>query len=320
MDIFDTEMLVIFFAWLGGLAAVVGIALPFLQRRSVSTRLKSVASRREELMRQQRERIREEQERRSARFQTTARVSLMKNILEKLKMANPMNSPELRDKMQRAGYRGHSAVVKYLFARTILPLVFAFVGLLLMSKTEMGGGGKVIWTVLAMAVGYYIPGLLVSNTIQKRQQEIKKAFPDAVDLLLICVEAGLSVEAAFSRVTEEMADGAPLLAEEMGLTAAELAFLPERRLAFENMASRIGLESAKSLATALVQSEKYGTPVAVALKVVSQESRDSRMAAAEKKAGALPAQLTVPMIAFFLPVLFIVIIGPAVIKIVSKFF
>jgi tight adherence protein C len=139
-------------------------------------------------------------------------------------------------------------------------------------------------------------------------------FPDMLDLLVICVEAGLSIEAAFTRVTEEIADSSPVLAEEIGLTSAELTFLGDRSKAYANLSARTGLPAAKSLATALIQSERYGTPVSVALKVLAQENRDDRMAKAEKKAGALPAQLTVPMIVFFLPVLFLVIIGPAIIQ------
>jgi tight adherence protein C len=156
---------------------------------------------------------------------------------------------------------------------------------------------------------------MLTNTITKRQQALSRSFPDALDLMVICVEAGVSIEAAFQRVTEEMVESTPVIAEEIALTSAELAFLGDRRQAYENLAERTGLPAIKSLCTALLQSERYGTPVSVALRVLAQENREARMAAAEKKAAALPAKLTVPMIIFFLPVLFMVIIGPAAIQV-----
>ncbi|MFN3078137.1 MAG: type II secretion system F family protein, partial [Alphaproteobacteria bacterium] len=208
------------------------------------------------------------------------------------------------------------AAVTFGFARLAAPIVLlilagAYFGL---SKSTMAPPMKVLMTLGAAGLGYYLPNMILTNAVQARQTELQKAFPDALDLLSICVEAGLSVEAAFSRVADEIGDRSPQIAEEFGLTTAELAFLSDRRQAFDGLAERTGLPTVKSLATALVQAEKYGTPVTVALRVLSQENRDARMAAAEKKAGALPAQLTVPMIVFFLPVLFVVILGPAAIQ------
>ena len=167
-----------------------------------------------------------------------------------------------------------------------------------------------------MLVGFFLPKLLLRNMITKRQQAITRQFPDALDLMVICVEAGLSMEGAFTRVADEIQEEALELAEEIGLTSAELAFLPNRTDALEGFYERTGLQSVRSLTTALIQTEKYGTPIATALRVLSQEQREARMSRAEKKAGALPAQLTVPMILFFLPVLFVVIMGPAGITIV----
>ena len=164
---------------------------------------------------------------------------------------------------------------------------------------------------LGGVVGFFLPKILISNKVQNRQEQMTASFPDALDLLLICVESGLGIEMAFSKVTEEIMENHPILASEIGLTSAELAFLGDRRQAYENFALRTGMDVAKSLSTTLIQSEQYGTPVGTALKVLAQEKRDERMSAAEKKAAALPAKLTVPMIIFFLPVLFIVVIGPA---------
>jgi len=167
-------------------------------------------------------------------------------------------------------------------------------------------------------VGFYAPNIYVSNKASKRKQSIQRAWPDALDLMLICVESGMSIEAAFRKVSEEIGTQSIPLAEELVLVGAELSFLQERRMAYENMANRTGLESVKSVAQALVQAERYGTPVGQALRVLAAESRDQRMNEAEKKAAALPPKLTVPMILFFLPVLFGVILGPAGIQVSQR--
>jgi len=160
-------------------------------------------------------------------------------------------------------------------------------------------------------LGFKAPEIFLSNQISKRQQNMQRAFPDSLDLLLICVEAGMSIEHAFRRVSVEIVGQSVALAEEYALVTAELSYLPDRRTAYENLAIRTGMESIKSVSTALVQAEKYGTPVGSALRVLAQEGRDMRMNEAEKKAAALPPKLTVPMILFFLPVLFAVILTPA---------
>jgi tight adherence protein C len=180
------------------------------------------------------------------------------------------------------------------------------------------------WTVnvgiclAATYIGIYLPNLFVKNKITRRQASINRAFPDALDLMLICVESGMSLEASFKRVSEEIGSQSIELAEELTLSTAELSYLPDRRVTFENLAKRVPLDGVKSLCLALQQSERFGTPVAQTLRVIAQENRDQRMTAAEKKAAALPPQLTVPMILFFLPVLFVVILGPAVIKVLEQ--
>ena len=245
---------------------------------------------------------------------------MMKQLLQRMRLQNLWDSPGLRQKLAQAGKRGQAAAITFAFFRVVMPVLvglgtFAF---LMMAKgVDWSTTMRILAAVAAGVIGFYLPNVIMSNMIQKRQKALQKSFPDALDLLVICVEAGLSVEASFHRVADEMADSAPELAEEFGLTNAELAFLNDRRQAFENLSWRTGLPATKSLATSLLQSEKYGTPVSVSLRVLSEENRDERMSRAEKKAGALPAQLTVPMIAFFLPVLFIVILAPAVIKATS---
>ncbi|MEM9106403.1 MAG: type II secretion system F family protein, partial [Pseudomonadota bacterium] len=167
----------------------------------------------------------------------------------------------------------------------------------------------------AAYLGFFAPNIYISNRIGKRQKSIRNAWPDALDLLLICVESGVSIEAAFNRVADEVATQSAALAEELVLTTAELSYLDERRKGFENLGERTGLEAVKSVTTALIQAERYGTPIAQALRVLAQESRDMRMNEAEKKAAALPPKLTVPMILFFLPVIFAVILGPALMSV-----
>ena len=165
--------------------------------------------------------------------------------------------------------------------------------------------------------GMHSPNLYLKNKIQRRQLSIKRAFPDALDLLLICVESGMSIEAAFRKVSEEIGTQSVALAEEFTLTTAELSYLPDRRQAYENLAQRTGLEGVKAVCLSLQQSERYGTPLATSLRVLAQENRDMRMSEAEKKAAGLPPKLTVPMIVFFLPVLFVVILGPAAIRVLA---
>lgn len=312
---FDLEFMITGLAAIATFVSIVALALPFVQKDGLSSRLKAVAARREELSRMQKAKFQ-----RGARFQPKRHVNMMRSILGQLNMQDIIASKSLRQRMAQAGWRGQQAAVVFGFARLTLPLVFGIFTLILVttsSKMTAGFPVKMMIVLGAMIIGYYLPMVLLSNAISTRQALVQKAFPDALDLLSICVEAGLSVEAAFARVSEEIGEQSPVLAEEFGLTTAELAFLGDRRLAYDGLAERTGLPATKSLATALVQSEKYGTPMTVSLRVLSQESRDYRMSMAERKAGSLPAMLTVPMIGCFLPALFVVILGPAIITIMA---
>jgi tight adherence protein C len=310
--IFTIETAIVALAALGAFVTIVGIGLSLVQKDQLSSRMKTVAARREELQRMQKAKFQQR-----ARFQPKAHVGAMKAFLEKLNLQNFISSRELKNRLAQGGWRGPNAPVIFAFSRVAAPVVLCVSALILTSgvkQFETTVGSQMIVLGLTALVGFYLPSLVVSNAAQKRQQVMQRAFPDALDLLVICVESGLSIEAAFGRVADEMAESCPELTEELGLTTAELSFLGDRRQAFDNFSERTGLASTKSLVTSLIQSEKYGTPLSLALRVLSQESRDTRMSLAEKKAGALPAQLTVPMIVFFLPVLFIVIIGPAIIS------
>ncbi len=192
-------------------------------------------------------------------------------------------------------------------------LFYVFIVLKLEQPTMV----KMLICIGATYLGMQLPGLFVKNKIARRQLSIRRAFPDALDLLLICVESGMSIEAGFKKVAQEIGTQSIPLAEELTLTTAELSYLPDRRQAYENLAKRTNLEGVKSVCMALQQAERYGTPMAQTLRVMAQENRDMRMSEAEKKAAGLPPKLTVPMILFFLPVLFVVILGPAAIKVMQ---
>ncbi|MEE8393397.1 MAG: type II secretion system F family protein [Rhodospirillales bacterium] len=247
-----------------------------------------------------------------------AYVELLGKIYSTFNLQSILSSKELKEDLSQAGFRGKQAVMIYLSARVIgaggiFILVLIYVNI--MPEFPYPGFVKPIFAAIGGAIGFYMPRILVTNAAVKRQKEMAGTFPDALDLMVICVEAGLSIEAAFGRVTEEIMESSAILAQELGLMAAELAYLGDRTQAYKNFATRTGLPAAKSLSTTLIQSEQYGTPVGNALNVLSQEKRDERMTTAEKKAASLPAKLTVPMIIFFLPVLFLVVIGPAAIQI-----
>jgi tight adherence protein C len=220
----------------------------------------------------------------------------------------------------QAGYRGQAPYVTYLFFRLVSPictLIGGAVYVFFILKMQQPFFVKLGICIGAAYAGMHVPLMFLKNRIAKRQLSIKRAFPDALDLLLICVESGMSVEAAFKKVADQIGSQSVPLAEELTLTTAELSYLPDRRQAYDNLAKRTDLEGVKSVCMALQQAERYGTPLAQTLRVLAQENRDMRMAEAEKKAAGLPPKLTVPMILFFLPVLFVVILGPAVIRVMG---
>jgi tight adherence protein C len=236
-------------------------------------------------------------------------------LVDRLDLKKALADENTINSLRNAGYRGQNPLIMFLFLRFVLPFV-ALLGaaiyiFVLGNMAEHSTGMKIFMCVAIAYAGFYAPNLYISNRSSKRKFSIQRAWPDALDLMLICVESGMSVEMAFRKVSDEIGTASAELAEELVLTTAELSFLQERRQAYENLASRTGLDSVKSVMQALTQAEKYGTPVATALRVLSAESRDTRLNEAEKKAAALPPKLTVPMILFFLPVLFIVILGPA---------
>ena len=293
-------------------------ALPALGGNQLKTRMKSVALEREELRAKQRARLASEADRRRKGLREHQSTG-MRSIVESLDLKRALADDGTVSKLRMAGFRGQNPLTRFLFFRLVLPpvgLVLAVIYIFVLGGlSEQPFFVKLFVCILFAYAGFYAPVIYVSNRATKRKHSIQMAWPDALDLMLICVESGISIEAAFRRVAEEIGSQSVELAEELVLTNAELSFLQERRQAYENLAMRTGLESVKSVSQALIQAERYGTPVGHALRVLSSESRDQRMNAAEKKAAALPPKLTVPMILFFLPVLFAVILGPAGIQV-----
>jgi tight adherence protein C len=252
---------------------------------------------------------------------TTQSKQIFKDIVVWMNLADQAEDGEVVRKLRMAGYRGQGPVVTFLAIRLLAaPAIFAIAALyvFVILPLDYPVFVKLAMVTAASLLGYFIPAVYVQNRIGKRQKAIRHTWPDALDLVLICVEAGMGIERAFQKVSEEIGVQSAILADELGLTTAELSYLPERRKAYENLAMRTGLESVRSVVTMLVQAEKFGTALGPALRVLAQENRQVRMNEAEKKAATLPPKLTVPMIVFFLPVLFAVIIAPAVIQISSN--
>lgn len=244
----------------------------------------------------------------------------MKQVVERFSLNKWLNADGVKMKLASAGFRGPQAEIAFLFFRLVTPLAMLSVTafyLFLIDDFGLSAVWRVGILLTATYIGIKAPELFLSNTISKRQASMKRAFPDALDLLLICVESGMSIEHSFRKVSMEIGAQSIELAEEFALTTAELSYLPDRRAAYQNLGLRTGLEGVKQISTVLIQAEKYGTPLAKALRASAQESRDNRMIEAEKMAAALPPKLTVPMIIFFLPVLLIVVIAPAIIQIME---
>ncbi|MEW6538399.1 MAG: type II secretion system F family protein [Pseudomonadota bacterium] len=278
-------------------------------------RMKAVAERRDDLKRRSRANL--------AAGQGALRHTddgFKKRIVDRLNLTKLLEDPKVAGQMVQAGYRGPRPLTTFYFFRFASPFIFMVVAafyLFVLKVVDWPTMNKVTATMAAAVAGFYAPNLYLKNRIDKRRASIMQAFPDALDLLLICVEAGMSIEAAITKVSQEMGPSSIDLAEELSLLSAELSYLPDRRVAYENLGKRTNHPGVKSVATAMTQAETYGTPLATALRVMAKENRDLRMSAAEKKAAALPAKLTVPMILFFLPVLFIVILGPAILNVID---
>ncbi len=304
------------FAAIAAGATVLTLAMPLLAGDALPKRMKSVALEREKIRQRERERL-------ARGEKVVLRASpkqYMQHAVERFNLKKWVGQEEARAKLTQAGYRGEAPYIAYLFFRMITPLItvtFGTIYVFVILEIDQPATVKVGFCIFAAYLGMHIPLLFLKNRIAKRQLSVRRAFPDALDLLLICVESGMSIEAAFKRVSEEIGSQSIALAEELTLTTAELSYLQDRRQAYDNLAKRTDLEGVRSVCVALQQAERYGTPLGQTLRVLAQENRDMRMAEAEKKAAALPPKLTVPMILFFLPVLFVVILGPAAIRVMA---
>ncbi|WP_286951807.1 type II secretion system F family protein [Brevundimonas sp. UBA7507] len=280
-------------------------------------RMKAVAERREELRRRSRQAMRSGAGNEASSLRRTD-DSFRSRVVARLNLMKLLEDPKVADNMIQAGFRGPGPLNTFYFFRFATPFILmaltAFY-LFVVVKPDLPMMTQVAMVVMAAGVGFYAPNIYLKNMIDKRRASIMAAFPDSLDLLLICVESGMSIEAAIQKVSQEVGGQSIELAEELSLLSAELSYLPDRRMAYEGMAKRTQHPGIKAVATAMTQAETYGTPLGSALRVMAKENRDLRLSAAEKKAAALPAKLTVPMILFFLPVLFVVILGPAIINI-----
>ncbi|HEV7228559.1 type II secretion system F family protein [Brevundimonas sp.] len=297
-------------------AAILGVLTGMSGGAKLDQRMKAVGERRDELKRRSRQAI--AQQGQGPGGLRHSDDGFKKRVVERLNLTKLLEDPKVAEKMAQAGYRGPKPLTTFYFFRFSMPFVFLAVAvfyLFIFNDFGLPLMTRVLAVAVATVIGFYAPNLFLENRISKRRTSIMQAFPDALDLLLICVEAGMSIEAAIQKVSQEIGGSSIDLAEELTLLSAELSYLPDRRMAYEGLAKRTNHPGVRSVATAMTQAETYGTPLGTALRTMAKENREMRLSAAEKKAAALPAKLTVPMIIFFLPVLFIVILTPAIINI-----
>lgn len=316
------EFLIAVLAAVSAAAVVFTFGSTFIVKSEMKTRIKRVALERDKMRAEEMARLRGSATAGAGGRNTMRRGgetrTYMKNTVEKLDLRKAFQDDATVDKLAMAGFRGQGHLTTFLFMRFVTPIVIFVIALFYLLFVTPGDRPVFLNLVYAIGgglVGSYLPIVLLKNTTTKRQFSIRRAWPDCLDLLLLCVESGMSVEHAFKRVAKEIGAQSVALAEELTLTTAELSFLEDRTRAYENLGRRTGLDNVKAVMQALIQADKYGTSVGQALRVMAEESREARMMEAEKKAAALPPKLTVPLILFFLPVLFIVIMSPAMLKV-----
>lgn len=309
----SNDMIITIFAAIGAAISFAAFAYPFLQKSDQKERSRSIIEkRRQDLFKEARQ---------GQKYTNTDDVSARDNMAMMYrfqKFAGKMGD-QAREKMLQAGIRSPKAHMKFLVLRFVLP--FAYLGLAtlyLMVLPEAKQPSSVMKLLIVFGGALFmfkLPAILIKNKILKRQEELNLSFPDSLDMMLICVQGGIGLEQTVERVAKEVAEQSPVLSEELGILSAEMAMLNDRKQALQDFAKRVGSGAGKSFATALIQAEQYGTSVSQAMRVMSDELRDMRMAKAEQKAASLPPKLTVPMILFFLPALFIIILGPAGIQV-----
>ena len=309
----------VLFTMLVGIAVfgtIITVLAPMMEGDKLKSRIKTVSSERDKLRAQQRVQL----EAGNVKLRQKSKASVYQQLVDMLNLRRIFESETTRDQLRQAGFRSEKHLMTFLASRMIAPIllgILAFVYSTTIFSDRLSPTMRGVVTVGALGLGYFLPQIILKNYAQKRQTSIKRAWSDALDLLLICVESGMALEPSLTRVAREIGSQSIPLAEELTLTVAELSYLQDRRKALDNLGRRTGLETVRSVVTSLIQSERYGTPLGTALRVLAQENRDSRMAEAEKRAAALPPKLTVPMILFFLPVIFVVLLGPSIMMVMG---
>lgn len=308
----DSTFYIVMISALVAAVSFAAFAAPFLARSEKKERYKEVIEKKRRALFEQAQ----QQASQNTGKQKDMSAAQSIALFYKLQALAGEASTSARNMMLRAGIRHPMAPFVYLISRVVLPVIFMIVTMafLASSDEEMSQGMKTLILIGSVMVGFFLPMVIVKNSADKRQQEISLAFPDSLDMMLICVQGGIGIEAAINRISDTIAEHSLALAEELGILSAELSMLNDRRAAFLGFATRVGSGSARTFSTAMLQAEQYGTSISKALRTLADESREMRMAAAEQKAAALPPKLTVPMILFFLPALFVVILGPAFLK------
>jgi tight adherence protein C len=256
--------------------------------------------------------------------QQTATAGLMREVVTRLNLLRSQRAQEARMLLAQAGMRSNEAMIRYLFARVLMPFVFAAAVVVDSYSTHIlhfliADRWRTLAAVVAAVLGFFAPDAFIKNLIKKRSHQMELGLPDALDLMVICAEAGLSLDAGLQRVSRELELTWPELSEEFGITAAELTYIPDRKLAFDNLNARTNMASIRGVVNTLLQTAKFGTPLAQSLRILAAEFREARITRAEEKAARLPAMLTVPMILFILPTLFIMVLGPAILSIMDTF-
>jgi len=316
----DLLLLGTMLAGVAAMAVLFAIYAALTVRDPMARRVQALNARREELKTGL---IRQSAKKRQRVARGSETTDRMKDKLQTMKVLQESQVSEIQQKLAHAGIRNKDMAVMVIFARMVLPAVLGFCGIIALYWIglfpEWSSFRRFMTFAGLVVAGYKAPELYLKNLATKRTKAIQKGLPDALDLLVICAEAGLTVDAAFGRVARELGRAYPELGEEFALTAIELSFLTERRQAFENLAYRVNLDAMRGVVTTMIQTERYGTPLASALRVLAAEFRSTRMLRAEEKAARLPAIMTVPLILFILPVLFIVILGPAACSIADAF-
>jgi len=315
-NLLHIENVITILTGLAAFATVLTVTTPYLQSDKLKTRMKSVGQERDRLRAAQRAHLVGNE----TRLRDKMNASLSSQLVEVLNLRRIFEAEASRDLLRQAGLRSERHLISYLAARFAVPLLLGLLVFVYSSTVyadKVAPPMRLVASGIGLVFGYYLPAIFLKNLVSRRQDSIKRAWSDALDLLLICVESGMSIEMAFQRVAREIGSASVPLAEELTLTVAELSYLQDRRKAYENLGKRTGLMTVKSVVTSLIQSERYGTPLGTALRVLAQENRDMRMSEAEKKAAALPPKLTVPMIVFFLPVIFVIILGPSIILVMK---